>query len=90
MIRPVSFGFNDETSADNVFMNDTDADVDVAKEAQREFDAAVDVLRYLKVIAEVERAWARAQRHEPKFYISLNKPWARIRTSLILERLGRA
>ena len=25
MIRPASFGFNDETSADNVFMNKTDA-----------------------------------------------------------------
>ena len=49
MIRPASFGFNDETSGDNVFMNDTDADgnvdADVAVKAQREFDAAVDALR---------------------------------------------
>ena len=48
MIRPTSFGFNAETSQDNVFMNDDDVDgsnVDVAQKALRQFDAAVDALR---------------------------------------------
>ena len=54
MIRPMAFGFNAETSQDNAFMNDDDVvgsnvGVDVAKEALREFDAAVDALRYLKM-----------------------------------------
>ena len=51
MIRPASFGFNVETSEDNAFMNDANdvgivgSNVDVAREALREFDAAVDALR---------------------------------------------
>ena len=51
MIRPASFGFNAETSQDNAFMNDdnVNVDVNVAEEALREFDAAVDALRYLKM-----------------------------------------
>ena len=49
MIRPTSFGFNAETSQDNVFMNDDDVDgsnvdVDVAQKALRQFDAAVDAI----------------------------------------------
>ena len=48
MIRPASFGFNAETSQDNVFMNDDiehDADNDVAEKGRIEFDAAVETLR---------------------------------------------
>jgi hypothetical protein len=47
MIRPASFGFNVETSQDNVFMNDDkiDAEIDVGEQARREFDSAVEELR---------------------------------------------
>jgi hypothetical protein len=49
MVRPVSFGFNAETSDDNSFMNNDvnndKNDFDVNLKAQKEFDNAVDCLR---------------------------------------------
>ncbi len=49
MVRPVSFGFNAETSEDNPFMNNDvnndKNDFDVNLKAQKEFDNAVDRLR---------------------------------------------
>ena len=37
---------------------------------------------------EVERAWARARRPGPNFWLALNKPQARGSTSLILRKAG--
>src|SRR6185437_13002127 len=45
MIRPVNFGFNEETAGSNAFQNRNADKNDVNKRAQQEFDAMVSVLR---------------------------------------------
>lgn len=47
MVRPSRFGYNEETAASNAFQrNDTSSDpADIQKQAQREFDLMVEMLR---------------------------------------------
>jgi len=45
MIRPVNFGFNEETAGSNAFQNRNADKNDVNKRAQQEFDAMVSMLR---------------------------------------------
>ncbi len=45
MVRPARFGYNTETAANNLFQNAEGAPEHVARQAQREFDAYVQLLR---------------------------------------------
>lgn len=45
MVRPARFGFNEETAANNHFQSRSEHQDQVAQEAEREFDAYVELLR---------------------------------------------
>ena len=45
MIRPVNFGFNEETAVDNAFQQRADESSEIQATALKEFDAFVEVLR---------------------------------------------
>ena len=46
MIRPVSFGFNEQTAESNAFQNRSDGEKDIQAQALQEFNAFVDKLRH--------------------------------------------